>query len=118
MGANKSPSNTQSLLPSTFIRVYSRTASLTGRGFLGRRAVLKQRVTEAPRSYARRRGLRPQLAGRNRLRRQEAIRQAKAFWADYRVALARFRDGATDVLFPAGTYWLRIYVGVRCAPAG
>jgi hypothetical protein len=39
----------------------------------------------------------------------------RAFLRAYRAALAARRDGAPDVVFPAGTYQLRVEHGVRCA---
>ena len=34
----------------------------------------------------------------------------------YRKARAAFQAGQRNVVFPAGTYWLRVFVAVRCGP--
>jgi hypothetical protein len=39
------------------------------------------------------------------------------FLAAYFAAKDEFRKGSRDVVFPAGTWWLRKYVKVRCAKA-
>ena len=64
-----------------------------------------------------RRGLKPRVASRDRWKRMEAIMRLKTFIADYREAWQEFRRGARSVLFPEGTYWLRVTLGVACAPA-
>ena len=87
-----------------------------GRCFLGRRAVLKQDPFGTPQSREPRRGLNPRVAGRDRERRREALAQIKAFLADYREAWLKFRDGIRDVVFPHGTYALRLHQGVCCGP--
>ena len=45
------------------------------------------------------------------------VRQLKQFIEDYRSAWAALRAGVAGVLFPAGTYWLRVRHGVACVPA-
>ncbi len=58
----------------------------------------------------------PRVACRNKWRRIEALCRLKSFVADYRDAWQRYREGQRDVLFPHGTYWLRVYAGVTCVP--
>ncbi len=52
----------------------------------------------------------------NLLLRIEAIGRHKEFLYEYRQALKRWKDGDRDVIFPAGTYALRIHAGVKCEP--
>jgi hypothetical protein len=84
-------------------------------GFLGRKAVLAQKPTNHPRAGEPRRTLSPRVAARDKWRRIEALGRLKEFLHAYRAALAARRAGIPDVLFPAGTYQLRVEHGVRCA---
>jgi putative transposase len=88
------------------------------RTFMGARRVLAQKHTDFPASGEPRRGLNPRIAGRDKLKRIEALQRLKTFLDDYRVALATLRKGITDATFPYGTYQLRVQLGVSCAPAG
>jgi hypothetical protein len=83
------------------------------RGFrvLGRREVLRQNPTDRPSSDEPRRVLNPTVAGMNKWRRAEAIQRNKTFLAAYRAARDLWQSGF-DTVFPAGTYWLRLFAGV------
>jgi REP element-mobilizing transposase RayT len=89
----------------------------SGREFLGARRVLAQKPTARPATEAPIGGLKPSVAGRDKWRRIEALSRLVAFRRAYREAWAKMRKGATDVIFPAGTYWLRVTHGVRCEAA-
>jgi hypothetical protein len=93
-------------------------AASSGVGFLGRERVLSQRPFDRPLSYEPRRRLRPRVAGRNKWKRIEAVARLKDFLVAHRVALEAWREGARDVLFPAGTYGMRVAHGAECAGAG
>ena len=48
---------------------------------------------------------------------EKAAIEAIGQWLDaYEAARCRFRSGDRKARFPAGTYWLRVHVGVRCEP--
>jgi hypothetical protein len=47
----------------------------------------------------------------------ERLAQLVSFATQYRAALAAWREGVRDVLFPAGTYLMRVLHGARCAGA-
>ena len=85
----------------------------TGRRIAGRKAILRQ----SPYSCPQRRGLRPRVATRNKWRRIEALQRLKQWYREYRAALLAWRDGDRAVVFPFGTYGLRVRQGVACAPA-
>ncbi len=85
-----------------------------GRTFLGRRAVLDQSLTDSAQSWERRRKLKPRIACRDHWKRMEAIQRLQEFIAEYRQSWEAFRDGIRDVVFPYGTYALRIHLGVVC----
>lgn len=87
-----------------------------GRSFLGARRVLAQKPTTRPASIAPRRALRPKVGARDKWKRIEVLGRLESFLHEYREALAALRAGLRDVVFPSGTYWLRVAHGVRCAP--
>ena len=89
-----------------------------GRSFMGARQVLKQKPTSRPKENEPRRGLRPRVACEDKWRRIEALGRLEEFASAYREAWARFSQGARKTLFPHGTYWLRVTLGVPCQAAG
>lgn len=88
-----------------------------GRTFLGAAAVQARPVTERPASRAARRGLSPRVAGRNVARRIAALLRQRQFVSDYGAARERWCAGERDVVFPAGTYALRVFHRARVAEA-
>jgi len=90
-------------------------AQAKGLRFLGRRNVLRQSPWGRPRDAEPRRGLNPKIACRDKWKRIETIQRLKEFLAAYREARQRYLDGETGVRFPAGTYWLRVRLGVLCS---
>jgi hypothetical protein len=93
-------------------------ASLLHRGtkFLGAMRVLQQPVTAIP-TTPRRRTPNPRIAARDWAARVAALRGLASFWRAYRQALNAWRSGVRDVIFPIGTYAMRIHARVACAPA-
>ena len=89
---------------------------LQGSGqFLGRKKVLAQSPFGHPRKVEQRRTANPRVAGHDKWRKLEAIRRVKQFYTDYRESLLVWKAGKRDVVFPAGTYALRVHAGVSCA---
>jgi REP element-mobilizing transposase RayT len=89
-----------------------------GRRFMGAKRVLAQRHTDYPGKGEPRRELNPRLAAGDKWKRIEALLRLKEFVAEYREALRKFRSGARKVVFPEGTYLLRVSLGVACAGSG
>ncbi len=58
------------------------------------------------------------MPARDKWKRIEALGRLKAFLRDYREALAKLRQGIDGVVFPRGTYQIRVLLGVPCAAAG
>jgi len=87
-------------------------------GFLGAVRVLAQEWGACPKTREPRRQLRPRVASRDQRKRVEAIGRLVEFLRGYRKAWAARRRGVAGVVFPAGTYQLRIEHGVACAGAG
>jgi hypothetical protein len=96
----------------------ARELEAEGRRFLGVRRVLAQKHTAFPGPGEPRRKLNPRIAARDKWKRIEALLRLKSFLTDYREALAKLRAGMEDVVFPHGTYRLRVFLGVACAGAG
>jgi REP element-mobilizing transposase RayT len=88
-----------------------------GRRFLGVARVLAQSPFACPATSEPRFGLKPRLAARDVWRRIEGIFRDKCFLQAYREAWHARRAGAANVVFPAGTYLLRVLHGVQCAGA-
>lgn len=89
-----------------------------GRGFLGAGRVQAQSPWAHPAGGERRRELKPRVGALDKWKRIEALARLTTFLADYRDALRRWTAGARDVVFPAGTYALRVSYGVSCCAPG
>jgi REP element-mobilizing transposase RayT len=89
--------------------------AITRGGFLGVEKVLAQKPWTRPDRREARRKLNPRIAARDQWKRLEALSRLKEFLNSYRAAWAALRSGAREVLFPAGTYLLRVVHGVKCA---
>jgi len=96
---------------------HQREARSEGRRFLGVARVLRQNPFSRPAPGEPRFGLKPRVAARDKWKRIEALLRLEAFAEQYHQARARWRSGARDVVFPAGTYLLRMMHGVQCAGA-
>jgi putative transposase len=90
-------------------------ARKAGRRFLGVKAIRQQKWSECPDSFAKRRGLKPRVATRNKWKRIEALLRNLEFVAQYREARKKWLEGDRDVVFPFGTYLMRVVHRVRCA---
>jgi len=83
---------------------------------LGREGVLRQDWRDFPKSPEARGGLNPQVAARSHWSRMEALQRNRDFRREYGAAREAYINGARDVEFPAGTYWLRRFAKVNCVP--
>jgi REP element-mobilizing transposase RayT len=87
-------------------------------GFLGVARVLAQRPTGRPAPGEPRRNLSPRVAARDKWKRIEALGRLVEFLRSYRTAWAARCAGEPDVVFPCGTYLLRVVHGLPCAGFG
>jgi putative transposase len=87
----------------------------TGLGFLGVDRVVAQRPTARATVGEPRRGVAPRVACRDKWKRIEVLARLDAFLRDYRRAWDAWRRRARGVVFPAGTYLVRVTHGVPCA---
>jgi hypothetical protein len=86
-----------------------------GRRFLGRKALFRLSPLASPGSPAPRRNLSPRFAAKDP-RRMEQLKDAfEEFLDAYYEALKKFSAGIRSVVFPPGTYKMRVEYGVRCA---
>jgi REP element-mobilizing transposase RayT len=83
---------------------------------MGMSRVLRQDWRASPERAEPRFGMKPTIAGRSKQARIEALARAKAWLAAYKDALAQFVSGVRDVVFPAGTWHMRVRLGC-CAVA-
>jgi REP element-mobilizing transposase RayT len=95
-----------------------RDVRATGRRFLGAARVLRASPRASPATKEMRRGPRPRVAGHDKWRRLEVLRRLASFVDAYRSALKAWRRGIAGVVFPAGTYLVRVTHNVACASAG
>jgi REP element-mobilizing transposase RayT len=88
-----------------------------GKRFAGARAVRRQRHSHRPSPLEPRRLLSPRVSARDVGKRVDALKELKEFHDAYREALKKLRKGERGVVFPRGTYLLRVHLGVACAAA-
>ncbi len=88
-----------------------------GKDVLGVRGVRRQKHTDRPAPGERRRKLNPSVAAADEEERIEALKKLSEFRTAYREALARLKAGDRRVVFPPGTYLLRVHLGVACQAA-
>ena len=91
--------------------------ALRGLPFAGRKAVLRQSFSAVPKTPAPRRNPSPRIAAKSTPARVRAIQRMLEFVREYRAVWTEWRAGNRAVIFPLGTYALRIYARVACAPA-
>jgi REP element-mobilizing transposase RayT len=95
----------------------ARELSESNRGFLGASRVRAQKPTARPASGEPRRNLNPRVAARDKWKRIEALARLEEFLGAYREAWRARRAGRPRVVFPPGTYLLRVLHDVPCAAA-
>lgn len=113
-----SPADLRERLRGELARVEDEAAAerrTSGRRILGRKAVLAQRPTARPVSSEPRRNLDPRVAAKSKWPRIEALMRLKEFRAAYRAARDQWLAGKA-VVFPEGTWWLRLFAAVPCEP--
>jgi hypothetical protein len=89
-----------------------------GRRFLGAAAITAQKPTSRPAPGEPRRALNPRVACKVTWKRIEALQRLAEFTRAYREALASWRTGLRTVLFPAGTWLMRVQHAAPCAACG
>jgi putative transposase len=92
-----------------------------GLDFLGRDAVLAQSFVRRAQSHEQKRQMVPRVAAKDPFVRRMLLRADRAFYAAYRAALEKWRQGLRLIRFPFGTWWMRVHhrvcLDVEPAPA-
>ena len=86
-----------------------------GRSFAGVARVVAQDPWGRPASEERRRTTNPRVASKDVWKRIEALLRLREFRTRHHDALAAWRAGIREVVFPAGTWLMRVRHCVRCA---
>lgn len=86
-----------------------------GRTFLGSTRVRSQEPTSSPTTAAPRRRLSPKLSSKDTRRRFELIAALRAFADAHQAARRLWVAGVRNVIFPPGTYAMRVRHAVACA---
>ncbi len=88
-----------------------------GREFLGREGVLAQSPRGFPRPSEERFKLNPRVAAIDKWKRIELLQLLEEFVVNHAVALKEWAGGNREVVFPFGTYLMKVLHRARCAPA-
>lgn len=96
---------------------HQRQRASEGRRFVGAARVLVQNPFARPTAGETRFGLKPRIAARDKWKRIEGLFRLETFERQYRDARLDWRSGIREVLFPAGTYLMRVLHGAQCAGA-
>lgn len=91
-------------------------AAANGETFLGRAAVLRQSRYARPAKRRDKWGISPRVAAKNKWSRIERLNADRAWLADYEDKRDRWRAGDREVVFPHGSYKMRVHHGVAVAP--
>ncbi len=87
-----------------------------GPGFLGEKRARSESPTDCPQSYEKKWKLSPTIQARRPGPRIEELKELVTFRDCYRAALELYRAGVENVVFPAGTYWMRAFHRQKCEP--
>ncbi|PIE19298.1 MAG: hypothetical protein CSA65_02935 [Proteobacteria bacterium] len=98
-------------------RQHRENAAANGLSFLGKKRILAQRSTDAPKTKPARSKIKPTVACKDKWRRIEALQRRRAFRQAYREAWQRYKDKESGVVFPHGTYWMVNVANRPCATA-
>jgi len=86
--------------------------------FLGAARVLAQKTSTRPSHREPLRQFNPRVASRDENLRTAALARLLNFLDEYRQALRAWKEGARSVVFPPGTYLMRVAHGAACVGAG
>ena len=87
-----------------------------GKSFLGLEGLAKQKPWQRPNNAEPRRELSPRVAAKDSLLRRRMLAWVKRFVKGHEELRWAWQAGDRDVVFPAGTYAMRVFHGARCAP--
>jgi putative transposase len=93
----------------------SEERAATGKRVVGFSALVSMSAFEQPKTTEKKRTLRPAIACKDKWKRVAAIASLKRFRLAYRLAREAFVKRQPDVIFPAGTWMMRL-LGATCEP--
>ncbi len=88
-----------------------RKVRASGRGFVGQAAVRTGSFVKRAVSFEPKRVVIPTVAAKNPKARKALLAIQTAFRATYRRALDAWKSGVRDIVFPPGTWWMRVHHG-------
>ena len=97
------------------VEVFRKQRIEDGQTVLGAEEAMKVEPTSVPATKAPKGKLIPKfiVGSGNPEARKEAIEKRRAFMCHYRRAMEQWRAGNRDVVFPEGTWWMRVFHHVR-----
>ncbi len=87
-----------------------------GKSFLGLDGLTRQKPWHRPNNAEPRRERSPRVAAKDSLLRRRMLAWLKRFVNGHEESRRAWQAGDRDVVFPAGTYAMRVFHGARCAP--
>ncbi len=87
-----------------------------GRSFLGLKGLARQKPWQRPSSAEQRRERSPGLSAKSSLLRRRMLAWLERFVKGHEESRRAWQAGMREVVFPAGTYAMRVFHGARCAP--
>lgn len=93
-----------------------RSMRAAGREFLGKDAALAASFIDKASTYEVKRELTPRVAAVDIELRVTLLQQLRRFYAAYKAALTDWQLGARNVVFPTGTWWMRVHHAANVAP--
>jgi REP element-mobilizing transposase RayT len=85
-----------------------------GQSFLGVAAIMRQKYTDRSHKTDPHGEISPRIACKDKWTRIEVLAKLTGFIVEYKEALEKWKAGKRDVLFPYGTYKMKIHAHVRC----
>jgi REP element-mobilizing transposase RayT len=86
-----------------------------GWAFLGAKKVMSKSFIDRAKSFEIKRAMVPRVAAKSMFLRRKMLKVHKEFRRGYHSALKLWREGLRAVVFPAGTWWMRVFHGATVA---
>ncbi len=99
----------------TIVRQVQQEMRTSGRRFMGAFRVIQQNREASPKTPETHRDPIPRVVCGDKGKLKEMKAQMDEFDFDYQLARDEFCAGDRKVVFPPGTYWMRVHYGVCCA---
>ena len=87
---------------------------LKGKTFLGKEKILAQSPFATPKTAEKKKEINPRLICKDKWNRIMILSFLKVFFEKYKEAIKKFKEGDKNVVFPYGTYKMRVFFGFKC----